>query len=271
MSALRLTLRERPPQRVDLSPLTAASLTGKTLGEVAAIELPSGNRRLRVESLFTLAGKPGPELEIQGSIDQLDRIGAGMTEGRILIHGDAGAYLGIGMTGGRIEVEGSVGAYAGTGMRGGLLQIGGNAGDFLAAAIPGNHQGMLGGTIVVRGNTGDRTGDRMRRGAVLIDGDTGDYCASRMVAGTIAVWGKVGQHPGLAMRRGTLLLRQTPAALLPTFNDCGVHPLTVLTLLARSWRSQQGKFATLPDSGLRVRRFMGDLANDGRGEILIRA
>jgi formylmethanofuran dehydrogenase subunit C len=73
------------------------------------------------------------------------------------------------------------------------------------------------------------------------------------------------------MRRGTLLLRQAPPALLPTFNDCGVHPLTILTLLARSWRDLEGRFAALPETGLRVRRFMGDLANDGRGEILVRA
>jgi formylmethanofuran dehydrogenase subunit C len=109
----------------------------------------------------------------------------------------------------------------------------------------------------------------MRRGTVLVEGDTGDYCGSRMVAGTLAVWGTVGRFPGLAMRRGTLLLRNRPPELLPTFNDCGVHPLGVLSLMARSWRGLGGRFASLPASGMRVGRFMGDLANDGRGEILI--
>jgi formylmethanofuran dehydrogenase subunit C len=91
-----------------------------------------------------------------------------------------------------------------------------------------------------------------------------------MVAGTIGVWGRVGHSTGLAMRRGTVLLQQAPPALLPTFNDCGTFPFSFLTLLARAWKGLPGAFGTLPDSGLRVRRIMGDLANDGRGEILIR-
>jgi formylmethanofuran dehydrogenase subunit C len=92
-----------------------------------------------------------------------------------------------------------------------------------------------------------------------------------MVAGTIAVGGTTGRWPGLAMRRGTLFLLQNPPELLPTFNDCGIHPFTVLTLLVRAWRRFPGRFAALPEAGLRVRRYMGDLGNDGRGEILIPA
>lgn len=270
MSPLMLSLRSRPVQRIDLAPLTAVPLAGRTLSEVAGIELWSGNRSIRLGDIFDLAGDPGPELEIRNSCDQLDRIGAGMAGGRLVVTGDAGAFLGAGLTGGRIVLQGNAGAWLGTGMSAGLIQVSGNVGDFVAAAIPGDHQGMKGGAIVVGGNAGDRAGDRMRRGSVLIEGNTGDYCASRMVAGTIAVWGSVGKSPGLAMRRGTLLLRQAPDAILPTFNDCGEYPFNFLTLLARSWRKLPGKFAGLPDSGFRVRRLMGDLANGGRGEILVR-
>ena len=270
MSALRLTLRERTAQRLDLSQLTIDLLAGKSLAEVRAIELASGNRRLRVDNLFALEGTPGDIIEIHGGSDQLDRIGAGMTRGRVIVQGDAGDHLGVGMTGGAIEIAGSVGAFAASDMRGGEIRITGNAGDFLAGAIPGNHQGMQGGLVLVSGHAGDRAGDRMRRGTLLIGGDTGDYCASRMVAGTIGVWGRVGRGTGLAMRRGTVLLQQMPPALPPTFNDCGEFYFSFLTLLARAWKELPGKFGTLPDSGLRVRRIMGDLANDGRGEILIR-
>jgi formylmethanofuran dehydrogenase subunit C len=90
-----------------------------------------------------------------------------------------------------------------------------------------------------------------------------------MGAGTIAVAGRVGAFPGMAMRRGTLLLQQPPAALVATFNDCGEHPNGFLTLLVRSWRTLPGRFGTLPDGRVRVRRYVGDLANDGRGEILV--
>ena len=269
MTTLCLTLRQPLSQRVDLSPLTPDDLSGKTPGQVAAVELAMGNRRVRVDDLFSLSGTFSSELEIRNGCDRLDRLGEGMTHGRITVHGGAGAYLGARMSGGVIEVNGGVGAYAATGMKGGMIHITGDAGDFLAAALPGDHHGMQGGTVVVGGNAGDRAGDRMRRGMLLIEGNAGDYCASRMVAGTIAVGGTVGRSPGFAMRRGTLLLLQSPGTLAPTFNNCDEHALGFITLLVRSWRTLPGRFATLPDTRTRARRYVGDLANGGRGEILL--
>lgn len=266
---LSLTLRERPAQRVDMSPLSADQLAGKSAAQVAAIELACGNRKVRVDSLFTVAGTYHSEFEIRDGCDMLDRIGDGMTHGAIVVRGDVGAYAGARMKGGHIQVDGNAGAYAATGMSGGILRIGGNAGDFLAAAIPGAHRGMEGGTVVVAGDAGDRVGDHMRRGMVLIEGNAGDYCASRMGAGTIAVWGRVGASPGLGMKRGTLLLQAAPGHLLPTFGDCGTSTQGFLALLVRSWRPVSEKFGGISVSRVRARRFMGDLANEGRGEILV--
>lgn len=271
MSTLRLTLRGAPAQRVDCAPLTAVPPGERSVADLAALPLLAGNRTVRVDELFTLEGTPGETLVVTGDGARLDRLGAGLGGGMLRIEGAAGDYLGQGMTGGRIEVAGRVGAFAANGMKGGEIRIGGDAGDFLGAAIPGDHQGMSGGLVLVGGNAGARAGDRMRRGAMLIAGDAGDYLASRMVAGTIAVAGAVGRGAGTGMRRGTLLLSALPAGLPPTFNDCGVFPLTVLTMLARAWRGLPGPFGALPDDRLRVRRLMGDLANDGRGEILIRS
>ena len=271
MTTLCLTLKEPPAQRVDLSLLTTGHLKGRALEDVAALELPTGNRKVRLDSLFSISGTFASELEIRDSCDRLDGIGAGMSHGRIVVRGDVGAYLGAGMSGGSLVVRGNVGAYAATGMRGGRIHVYGSTGDFLAAARPGEQHGMQGGLILIDGDTGDRLGDRMRRGMVLIEGNAGDYCATRMVAGTIAVWGSVGKLPGLGMRRGTLLLQRASSPLPPTFNDCGEYPLNFLVLLVRSWRTLPSKYAKLPDVGLRVRRFMGDVANGGRGEILVRA
>lgn len=268
MSTLCFTLREPPARAVDLSPLTADHLAGKTPAQVAAIELRSGNRTVRVDELFSLSGSSATEIEIREACDRLDRIGEGMTHGRILVHGAAGAYLGARMAGGVIDVRGDAGAYAATGMTGGLIHVSGTVGDFLGGAIPGDSRGMRGGTVLIGGDAGDRVGDRMRRGLILVEGRAGDYCGSRMLAGTIAVWGPVGRFPGMAMKRGTLLLRQTPA-LLPTFSNSGRQSLGFLTLLVRSWRALPGKFATIADSQGQVQRYMGDLANDGRGEILV--
>lgn len=267
MSPLCLTLRDPPDQRVDLSPLTAAPLAGRSRTELGAIELTAGNRRLTLESLFTIEGEPGGDIELRNCCDRLDGIGTGMTEGRLLVYGDAGACLGRDMTGGTILAAGHAGAYAGTGMKGGMIQVGGDAGDFAGGAIPGDHHGMRGGTLLICGNAGARAGDRMRRGTLLIEGNAGDYLASRMVAGTIAVLGTVGRLPGHAMRRGTVLLL-APTQVPATFNDCGIYPLTFLTLLMRSWKQLPSRFSTLPET-TRVQRFMGDLANDGRGEILL--
>lgn len=267
MSTLCLTLREVPAQRVDLAPLTAEPLAGRSREDIGAIEIFSGNQRLTVASLFTIEGETGGDIELRNCCSRLDGIGTGLTEGRLLVYGDAGAYLGRDMTGGTILAAGNVGAYAGTGMKGGIIQVGGNAGDFAGGAIPGEHHGLRGGTLLIMGNAGARAGDRMRRGNLLIEGTAGDYLGSRMIAGTIAVLGEVGLLPGYAMRRGTILLL-APTTLPATFNNCGVYPLTFLTLLKRSWKNLPGGFANLPDSTV-VQRYMGDLANDGRGEILL--
>jgi formylmethanofuran dehydrogenase subunit C len=268
MSALTLTLNETPRQRVDLSPLTPDLLKEKSPPEISAIELSSGNRRLRVSELFSLSGDDPSSLVIKNSCDKLDRIGQAMNSGSITVHGDAGAYLGFAMKNGAITVHGNVGAYAASTMKNGLLHIRGNADDFLAAAIPGDRHGMKGGMVIVTGNAGDRVGDHMLRGAVLIEGNAGDFCASRMLAGTIAVLGKAASFAGHGMKRGTLLLNTMPNNLPATFNDCGVHYINYLPLLIKSWQSLDSKFARL-ELRSRVRRYMGDLANAGKGEILV--
>lgn len=266
---LTLTLREQPAQRVDMSPLGADQLTGKSPAQIGAMELASGNRKVRVDSLFTVSGTCHSEFEIRNSCDRLDRIGEGMTHGSILVRGDVGAYAGARMKGGHIQVDGDAGAYAASGMSGGLLRIAGNAGDFLAGAIPGAHRGMEGGTVVVAGDAGDRVGDHMHRGMVLIEGNAGDYCASRMGAGTIAVWGSVGVSPGLGMKRGTLLLQAAPGHLLPTFSDCGTSTHGFLALLVRSWRPLSARFGGISAARMRAQRLVGDRSNEGRGEILV--
>jgi formylmethanofuran dehydrogenase subunit C len=268
MSALTLNLNETPRQRVDLSPLTPDLLKEKSPAEISAIELASGNRRLRAGELFSISGDDPSRLVIKNSCDKLDRVGQAMTSGSITVHGDTGAYLGFAMINGAITVHGNVGAYAASGMKNGLLHIRGNVDDFLAAAIPGDRHGMAGGMVIVTGNAGDRVGDHMRRGAVLIEGNVGDYCASRMLAGIIAVLGKAAGFAGYGMKRGTLLLNTKPNNFPATFNDCGTHQLNYLLLLIKSWQSLDSKFAMLEPRS-RVRRYMGDLANAGKGEILV--
>ena len=266
MSALTFTLKASPQQRIDLSSLTPAHLVGKSPAEIGAIPLVVGRKKLRVDSLFDISGNNVDDIIIANSCDKLDYIGHDMKQGRITVHGNAGDYLGLKLRSGEITVHGNAGIFAASGMAGGFLHIHGNAGDFLAAAIPGERKGMKGGTVIVTGNAGDRVGDQMRRGLLLIEGNAGDYCASRMLAGTIGVLGQVGGYAGYGMRRGTLLLTRTPI-LHATIQDCGTHTLPFLSLMFKSLAQLPSRFAQIDRN--RVQRYAGDLANDGRGEILV--
>jgi len=269
MSALTLTLKYAPDQRVDMSPLVCHLLKDSALADIAALTLQSGKRKLRVDELFTIDGFDTQNIVIKNSVDKLDFIGKELDGGSISVVGDAGAYLGFGLKAGEIKVSGNAGLYAACEMKKGYLEISGNAGDFLGAALPGNKRGMKGGTILVKGNVGERAGDHMRRGNILIEGNAGDYCGSRMTAGTIAVMGQTGRYLGYAMRRGTLLLWNQPQ-LLASFNDCGAHTLAFLPILFASFNPLKSRFADASFAFNRVRRYAGDMSEMGRGEVLIR-
>lgn len=266
MSALTLTLKKIPQQRIDCSPLIPDTLAGKAIADIGAIELQSGKIKLRADAVFDITGDDASELVFMNSCDKLDYIGAAMQNGHIIIHGDAGWYLGFQKKNGNIVLHGNAGGFAASGMSGGTLHVHGNVGDFLASAIPGDRKGMKGGLVIVTGNAGDRVGDQMRRGIVLIEGNVGAYCASRMLAGTIGIMGDTGDYLGYGMRRGTLLLFKQPR-LHATIQDCGAHTLPFLKLMFKSFSGLPSKFAQINLN--RVQRYAGDLANDGKGEILI--
>jgi formylmethanofuran dehydrogenase subunit C len=269
MTALTFTLQTEPRQHIDAASLTPDLLAGKTREEIGAILLQTGNRQVRTDELFGIEGDDTGNLIFRGATGKLDYLGRGLSQGEIVVEGDAGSYAGMQMKGGKLTVRGSVGAYAACEMKNGVLFVGGNAGDFLGAALPGNKKGMAGGVVIIKGNAGDRVGDHLRRGAILIEGDAGAYLGSRMTAGTIAVLGQAGEHIGFAMGRGTLLLARAPAAIPATFNDCGTHTLNFIPLLLKSFTGLDTRFAGLSDQLKRVRRYAGDMCSLGKGEILV--
>lgn len=171
---------------------------------------------------------------------------------------------------GQINIYGNTNAFAACEMKGGLLKINGDSGDFLGSPRLGSNVGMVGGTVIVTGNVGDRAGNQMRRGNLLIEGNTGDYLGSGMIAGTIAVLGKTGIYLGYNMKRGTLLLWQSPNKLSATFNDCGTHTLGFLSFMLASYKNLETQFGDPNKIIQRVHRYCGDMANLGRGEILIK-
>ncbi len=267
MKPLTFTLKMVPPQRVDLSNLVPHLLKNLSVSQIAALLLPCGNQTLRVDNLFEITGSDTETLVFYNTCNTLDSIGSGMQGGIIRVHGDVGAYLGQNMKYGEISVFGNAGIYVASSMSGGELYIHGNAGNFLAAARPGETMGLRGGRVIVTGQAGDRVGDKMRRGIVLVEGNVGDYCGTRMIAGTIAVFGQAGRYTGFGMRRGTLLLSQSPLHLPVTFNQCGQYELLFLRLLAPALHypnSPKRTFISQP-----VHRLVGDMACQGKGELLI--
>lgn len=268
MSALKLTLRDTPGQRLDLSRLTPDRLAGLAEAEIAALPVNTAKTPLTLGDAFHITAGDATTVHIVAADGaRLDNIGAGMTHGRVTVEGGAGAYAGLGMTGGELTVAGDCGPFAGSGMSGGRVRIQGNAGDFLGGPRTGEMTGMKGGTITVTGRAGARAGDRMRRGLIAIGGDAGDHAASRMIAGTVAIFGNCGALPGYLMRRGSIVLGGEAASWTPTFVDSGRAELTYLAMLAVALA---GEFPPTTLGALRaqVRRLAGDMAALGKGEIL---
>lgn len=266
MSALTFSLKIPLQFAVNCAVLSPAYLAGKSLAQIAALSIEHGRTRMRLDQVFVISGQDTQDLHIKNSSSQLDYLGANMGSGSLLVEGDAGMYLGFGMKGGEVHCLGNTKSFAACNMQNGLLIIDGNTVDFLAGASAGLRKGMAGGTVVLKGNAGDRVADQMRRGLVLIEGNVGDYCGSRMIAGTVGVLGNVGLYAGFSMRRGTLLFSREPQ-LHATMQACGSHTLPFLTLLLKSFAPYSTRFAN--SNAQRVKRWLGDAANNGMGEILL--
>lgn len=269
MTALTLTLKFCPYQRVDMSPLVCHQLRDLGVNDVAAIMLQNGRQKVRVDELFEISGDDSQHIVIKNCCEKLDYIGRELDGGVIEVEGDVGAYLAMSMRSGNVSVRGDAGLYVACELTGGQVLIDGNAGDFVGGALPGNKQGMRGGLVLIKGDVGARAGDHMRRGIVLVEGNAGDYLGSRMTAGTVAVMGDVGRFVGYAMRRGTLLLWRQPE-MPANFKDCGTHTLAFLPLLFGSFKGMDSKFADASVRFNRAHKWGGDIAEMGRGEVLVK-
>jgi len=265
---LVLALRQRPDQRLDLSPLVPHLLAGKAAAEIERIELQTTKHRVTVGDAFRLRFGEADRLRIEGACDRLDRIGQDMDGGEIRVEGDVGIQAGRGMRSGRLAIEGSADAWAASGMSGGHIEISGTAGDRLGGPLPGETAGMRGGVVVVRGRAGDRAGDRLRRGTIIIEGNAGAHAGSRMIAGTLILCRNCGPMPGYLMRRGTIVLGGDCEELSPTFVDCGTHALVAMQLMAQFASRYSKRAASLASA--RLRRLAGDMAVLGKGELFMK-
>jgi formylmethanofuran dehydrogenase subunit C len=125
--------------------------------------------------------------------------------------------------------------------------------------------------LVVAGNAGARCGERMRRGFMVVGGDVGDYLGDRMLAGSIVVVWRSGAHPRLGMRPRPQLLAHAPQVADAGYSDCGEFELGIVTLMRQYLASFHPTFARRLGAFNRARRWSGDMAYGGKGEILVAA
>jgi formylmethanofuran dehydrogenase subunit C len=269
MSALTFTLKSKPKFTLDMSPLTPDNLQNLTLEKIKKLKLIYGKETVKVDLLFTVKGNDKNNIVINKSCDQLICVGKKMSAGTITVKGDVGDFLGQSMKEGTITVNGNAGSWTGNGMAGGRINVNGNVHDYTGAGLPGDAFGMTNGLINITGNAGDRVGDRMRRGIIIIQGKSGNYCGSRIHAGTIIALDKVGTHPGEGMRRGTVILAKKPTHISSTFKSCGNLKMQFLRLLFTQLSKIDDEFLFFKKYGPIAHRFSGDLARNGKGEILI--
>ncbi|MCL6429506.1 MAG: tributyrin esterase [Anaerolineae bacterium] len=132
----------------------------------------------------------------------LHGLAAGLSEGDILIDGDAGDYLGVLNDGAYIHVTGNAGRYLADNMTSGTVVIDGSCGD-------GAGQYCYGGTIVVRGSAGALTAVMNKGATILIAGDVGNEAATYMLGGDVVILGDAGARLANYLIRGAIYVGGT--------------------------------------------------------------
>jgi len=246
--AVTLSLAHPPEHALVAECIVADRFAGLAMKGIADLPVLHGGRPGRLGDFFRVAGERSDTVRIEGSLERIEGIGAGMAGGEIVIEGNAGRDLGLAMAGGRIDVRG-------------------NAGDNAGGARPGASRGMTGGEIVIRGNAGAGSGARMRRGIVVVAGDTGRGAGGGMIAGTAVVFGQAGPGAGRFLKRGTIVALGTidrPA----TFRYACTYRPPHIPLLLGYLRARYGLPVADGQIGGRYERYSGDMAELGKGEIL---
>jgi formylmethanofuran dehydrogenase subunit C len=242
-------LRSPLPQRADFSEVLAdgwTELSTRGLAERPVYLERDGPATLG--DLFEITGKPDGRIRFEGELDPVDRLGAGLSGGQVTVGGNIGMEAGLGMSGGALVVEGDAGPRAG-------------------AAPPGFKRGMSGGELIIRGSAGPEAGALMRRGLLVIAGNAGDRTGLGMIAGSVIVFGTAGRDIGLWSKRGSVVALgpiTPPATYSYACTYQPIHLRLMFTRLStRHGLSVQRKHLT----GC-YRRYSGDMAELGKGEIL---
>jgi formylmethanofuran dehydrogenase subunit C len=266
--SVRLTLRTAPQVPLEAPLLRPDVFADLDDDEIARLPAWHGHDGVSLGEFFTVAGGRSDDVRVSGDLSRVVSVGAEMARGRLVIEGLAGHRTGARMRGGLLRVEGPAGASAGAEMAGGVLDVRGDVGASVGGPLGAHTRGMTGGTILVHGSAGPLAGERMRRGLVAVAGAAGERAGAHMIAGTLLVGGTLGRRAGLGLKRGTIVA-SGPFERLPTFRYACTYEPGFLKHLFRSL----GAYGFALDERLwkgPFRRYIGDCAGMGRGEILER-
>ncbi len=213
-------LKDEPEVCVEVDTLLPEKLKKLDVKDVKNLKVRLGKLETSVEELFDVERVEGESVIFEGKwLDRVKRIGFGMTEGEIVVRGNAGMYTGAFMKGGRIVVEGSVDRFAGMNMSGGEIVVRRNAGDYLGSGYRGD-AGMKGGRIVVEGNAGDEAGIKMKGGEIIVKGKAGLFFGGMMSGGTARA--ERAERAGANMKNGMIVLEKArDEDILPGFTYTG--------------------------------------------------
>jgi formylmethanofuran dehydrogenase subunit C len=266
---ITLHRKEKSSIPVEADSICPDRFLGRGPADIAALPAFYGRRQVTLGDLFDVDGAGADNITVSGDLSHVKKIGHGMSMGRITATGDVGPHLGAYMSGGEITVEGNAGDWVGAHMKGGRIVVEGNAGHFVGAAYSGETRGVTGGTIIVAGDVGREVGARMRRGLIVVLGSAGEFAGAHMIAGSVLVFGRLGGRPGAGMKRGTIVTFSDAPELLPTFRyACRFQPAFLRFYLRRM--SEWGLSIDEDSMDGSFRRYVGDMNEVGRGEILIR-
>jgi formylmethanofuran dehydrogenase subunit C len=246
---LVLSLRDASAAALDLGVLLREPWVGLDAAALARRPVDvAGTGPVPAGELFEIRGTPTGRLRLEGDLRGARGVGAGLAEGTVV-------------------VESGVGDDAGQGMAGGMLRIRGDAGARAGGAAPGHKRGMTGGELVVDGAAGPEAGAGMRRGLLVVGGDAGERAGLGMLAGTVIVFGAAGAGAGQWSKRGSIVAMGgvTPPA---TYRYACVYRPEYLRLTLMHLRSMHGVPVTDRHVDGTYRRYSGDLAELGKGEIL---
>lgn len=249
MSGLIARLRAPLLQRCDFSEVLATPWSTISAEEMAARPLfLIRDGQIPLGDLFELKGQPAGRIRFIGDLAYADRLGAGLSEGLVTVEGTVGQEAGMGMTGGALDILGDAGARVG-------------------AAPLGYKKGMAGGELIVRGSAGAEAGSGMRRGLLAIAGAAGTQTGVGMIAGTVVVFGSAGVDTGLWSKRGTVVALGAITPPATYAYACTCQPVYLRLLLTRL-RDDYGLPVRRRHLTGAYRRYSGDMAELGKGEIL---